>query len=130
MNQTSDQHENEARFEQFLGNMLRAGVVLAASVVSIGGFLYLLGGAAGEPDRHVFHGEPAELRSFSGVIEQALQWNSRGIIQLGLLLLIATPVARVVFSAIGFFRQRDFTYVALTVLVFLVLIFSLLRGES
>ena len=51
--------------------------------------------------------------------------GGRGIIQLGLLLLIATPVARVVFSVIGFVRQRDFVYVVLTLIVLAVLLYSL-----
>ena len=48
-----------------------------------------------------------------------------GLIQLGLLLLVATPVARVVFSVFAFARQHDLTYVVLTMMVLAVLIYSL-----
>jgi uncharacterized membrane protein len=49
-------------------------------------------------------------------------------VQLGVLLLIATPVARVAFSALAFARQRDYTYVALTLFVLAVLLCSLFVG--
>lgn len=121
--------QNEQQFENFLGNLLRAGVLLAASVVLLGGILYLVRHGNELPDDKIFHGEPAELRSPAGTVLDALHFSARGIIQLGLLLLVATPVARVGFSAIGFLRERDFTYVALTLLVLTVLLYSLFSGS-
>ena len=53
-------------------------------------------------------------------------FQCRGIIQFGLVLLIATPVARVAFSVAAFALQRDNTYVAITLIVLAVLLFSLL----
>ena len=50
------------------------------------------------------------------------------MIQFGLLLLIATPVARVVLCVIGFARQRDRLYVVVSSVVLLVLIYSLSKG--
>jgi uncharacterized membrane protein len=58
-------------------------------------------------------------------VASALRFSSRGVIQLGLLLLVATPVARVIFSVFAFARQRDFTYVVITLIVLGVLLFSL-----
>jgi uncharacterized membrane protein len=51
--------------------------------------------------------------------------HSRGLIQLGLLLLIATPVARVAFSVLAFAEQRDWLYVSITLVVLAVLVYSL-----
>jgi uncharacterized membrane protein len=124
MNQKSDW--TDERVEQVMGNLLRAGVVLAAVVVLIGGILYLVGYGRTFPDYRVFRGEPADLRSVSGILGDAIQFQSRGLIQLGLLLLVATPVARVVFSVFAFAREGDFTYVALTLIVLGVLLYSLL----
>lgn len=59
----------------------------------------------------------------------ALSFRSRGVIQLGLLLLIATPVARVVFSVFAFALQQDRTYVIVTLIVLAVLIYSLAGGH-
>jgi uncharacterized membrane protein len=56
-------------------------------------------------------------------------WDSLGIIQIGLLLLIATPVARVAFSVFAFVLQRGSTYVVVTLVVLTILIYSILRGD-
>jgi uncharacterized membrane protein len=54
--------------------------------------------------------------------------RGRSIIQFGLLLLIATPVARVLISAVAFALQRDRTYVLITLAVLGVLLLSLWGG--
>jgi len=51
-----------------------------------------------------------------------------GLIQFGLLVLIATPVARVAFCAGGFLRQRNGLYVAISSVVLMVLLYSLTKG--
>jgi uncharacterized membrane protein len=67
------------------------------------------------------------MRHPVGIVATALAPSGRGVIQLGLLL-IATPVARVVFPAVAFARQRDLTYVLLTLVVLGVLAWSLFAG--
>jgi uncharacterized membrane protein len=117
---------DDIRVEQHLGNLLRAGVLLAAVVVLAGGTVYLVHhGREPRPDLSAFHGEPAELSSPSGIIQAAFSLRGRAIIQLGLLLLIATPVARVFFSVFAFARERDYLYVLLTLIVLGVLLYSL-----
>jgi len=115
----------DQRIENVLGNLLRAGVLLSALVVSIGGAIYLIRRGHEPVDFRVFRGEPADLRSIGGIIRDALELRGQGIIQLGLLLLIATPVARVAFSIFGFAEERDGMYVAFTLIVFSVLLYSL-----
>jgi uncharacterized membrane protein len=120
----------DERVEQMMGNLLRNGVLLAAAVVVCGGIVYLV--RHGNEDirhLHAFRGEPENLRHPVGIVERALALSGRGLIQLGLLVLIATPVARVVFSAFAFSRQRDWTYVAITLLVLGVLLYSLIWGH-
>ncbi len=51
--------------------------------------------------------------------------SSRGTIQLGILLLIATPVARVLLLVLGFAWQRDRTYVLVSLVVLGLLVYSL-----
>ena len=79
--------------------------------------MYLLRYGNEPTDLRVFRGEPADLRSPTGIVIDALEGRRRGIIQLGLLLLIATPVARVAFSVYAFLRERDFLYVFVTLIV-------------
>jgi uncharacterized membrane protein len=116
----------DQRIENILGNLLRAGVLLSALVVSIGGVIYLLRHGHSPMEFRVFRGEPADLRDVRGIIRDTLALRGRGIIQLGLLLLIATPVARVAFSIFGFAEERDRMYVVFTVIVFSILLYSLI----
>src|SRR5689334_20890446 len=118
----------DQQVEQFLGNLLRAGVLLAALVVLAGGVLYLVVYGENEPDYRIFRGEPSYLRSLPGIVADALALDSQGVIQLGVVLLIATPIARVIFSLIAFALQRDWTYVFVTSIVLAVLLYSLLAG--
>ncbi len=121
---------DEERFEQFLGNLLRAGVVVAGAVVLLGAVVYLYRHGGERPHAAVFRGEPADLRHPVSIVEDALRLSGRGIIQLGLLLLAATPVARVAFSVVGFLRERDTTYVVLTLIVLGVLLYSLVFAKG
>jgi uncharacterized membrane protein len=118
----------EKQFDTMLGNVLRAGVLMSAALVAWGGVVYLSDPAALTPDYHVFRGEPANLRSVSGILSDAKALDGRGLIQFGVLVLIATPIARVVFSVIGFAMQRDWLYVGVTVVVLTLLVYSVTTG--
>ena len=115
--------------DELIGNLLRVGVTLAAAMVLLGGTVYLFRHGLAAPHYQVFVGEPADLRSVSGIVRDALALRGRGLIQLGLLLLIATPVARVAFSAAAFAMQRDRLYVVVALIVLAVLMYSLMGGH-
>jgi len=119
---------SEERLQEIIGGLLRGGVLLAAGVTLIGGILYLLHYPNTFPDYHIFRGEPADLRNLPGIIQELIALKSRGIIQTGLILLIATPVARVAFSLIAFAIKRDYLYVVVTFIVFSFLIYSIIGG--
>jgi uncharacterized membrane protein len=116
---------NDQRIEIIIGTLLRTGVILAASVVLIGGVLYLKRHGHEVPNYTTFHGEPEDLKSAEQIVRGVLGGSARAIIQLGLLLLIATPVARVLFSAIAFAIERDSMYVVITLIVLAILLYSL-----
>lgn len=111
--------------ERVMGSLLRCGVLIAGAVILAGGVCYVVRHGAATPDYHTFRGEPSQLRSVAGVVDSALGGDCRGIIQLGLLLLIATPVARVAFSVFAFALERDKTFVAVTLMVLAALTYSL-----
>jgi uncharacterized membrane protein len=121
-------HPTEHQFDAWLALVLRAGVLLSAAIVGLGGILFLKDHGFEHPDYGVFRGEPDALRSVRGILAEAVRLDARGIIQAGLLLLIATPIARVVFSVAGFVRQRDWLYVAITVTVLTLLGYGLFAG--
>jgi uncharacterized membrane protein len=115
----------DQRMELLIGILLRTGVLLSASVVFLGGIVYLVRHGHAVADYRVFRGELSPLRTVAGVLHEARQFSGRAIIQFGLLLLIATPVARVLFSVIGFARERDYLYVFFTLAVLAILSYSL-----
>jgi uncharacterized membrane protein len=121
----SRQQLAEHHFEQFLGNLLRGGVILSAGIVVVGGILYLVRHGMESPNYQLFRGEPAEFRVLPKILEMGLTLQRRrSFIQLGLIVLIATPILRVAFSGYIFARQGDRTYVVITFIVFATLIYS------
>lgn len=121
--------EGDERMDRIIGNLLRYGVLLSAVVVCAGGLLYLVReGRQPKPNLHDFHAEAEELRGPTGILRESAALHSHGLIMLGLLLLIATPVARVLFSTAAFTLQRDYLYVVFTLLVLAVLLYSLFHG--
>ena len=119
----------EARVEYLIGSLLRAGVVCAAAVALLGGVLFLTRHGLEPASYGVFHGEPQGLRTVRGVLREAATFSGRGLTQLGLLLLVATPVARVLFTLVAFARARDRRYVVVTGIVLAVLLFSLVGRQ-
>jgi uncharacterized membrane protein len=115
------------RIENMMGRLLQVGVLLASAVVLIGGLLYLSAYAGIVKDYRTFTGEPASLRHPVDLFHLLTTGDSAAIVQLGVLLLIATPIARVVFAAIGFAVERDRLYIAISLAVLAVLIFGLLH---
>jgi uncharacterized membrane protein len=108
--------------------VLRIGVTLSAAVVLLGGVLlgkHLFGAV---PDyTHFQLGDPG-LRSVMGIVQGAVNLTPKSVIQLGLLLLIATPVARVVLCIVGFARQRNVLYVVVSTIVLVILGLSFLKA--
>lgn len=116
----------DQKIEIIVANLLRVGVTSAAGIVLLGGIVFLVRHGAAPARYGLFAGEPSNLTHWKGILLAAFGLRARGIIQLGLLILIATPVARVAFSAAAFALERDWLYVAVAVFVLLVLLYSLL----
>jgi uncharacterized membrane protein len=111
--------------EEIIGILLRTGVMLAAAVILAGGIFFLVRYGSSPTHYSMFQSEPDELRHVMGILRYALALHARGIIQLGILLLIATPVARVAFTVFAFAYERDWTYVVVTLIVLGLLLYSL-----
>jgi uncharacterized membrane protein len=119
---------DDKRMEGMIGQLLRAGVLLSAAVVTAGGTLYLFGNHASRVSfRSFVPGGPA-TRTVSGMAHAAVHLNSEALMQAGLVLLILTPVARVALAVVGFALERDRLYTAVSLIVLLILAFSLLRA--
>jgi uncharacterized membrane protein len=116
---------SDRRIAQVIGTLLQVGVLLSAAVVLAGGIWLLVDSGSASP--HYEHFSPADpaLRTPGGIIASLGHASPESLIQFGLLLLIATPVARVVLSLAAFALQRDRIYVVVTIIVLAVLTYSL-----
>jgi uncharacterized membrane protein len=83
------------RLEVHLGRLLQAGVLTSAACLAVGLALWMSGAAPGA---------------------------AGAILTLGLMILMATPILRVVVSLVEYVRMRDWFFVATTVIVFGVLL--------
>lgn len=115
----------DERLEIAIGRILQTGVFLAAAVVLAGGVLYLRHAGGPRPDYSHFHGVAESLRTPSGIWRGLLRDDAESVIQFGLLLLIATPVFRVVVAGVGFLMERDRLYFWVSAVVLAVLFYSL-----
>jgi len=113
----------EERFERRMAVVLAVGVAASAILVGIGfaasfivGWTGSLIGAATPP---------TETADFAQLLPRLIDLQPLAIVQAGLIVLIATPVVRVAVTALGFWRQRDALYVALSLLVLVLLGLSL-----
>jgi uncharacterized membrane protein len=114
--------------EVAVAGMLRVGVSVAALVVAAGGLMLLRHPGAAAPSYRVFRAAGPSLQSLGGIFSGLRKLDARSLVQFGLVLLIATPLARVVFCVVGFARQRDRLYVAVSGTVLAILIYSLSKG--
>lgn len=115
----------DQRIENSVGIMLRTGVLLAAAIVLFGGILYLVHSHGPRPDYARFRPEPQQLITLSGILHGVATLNPESIIMLGLLVLVATPVARVGMCIVGFLFERDRLYTAVSTVVLAILLYSL-----
>src|ERR1700683_3214311 len=107
-------HMNDERMEIIIANLLRAGVILAAAVVLLGGIGYLIHHGDERPMYQTYQGAPANDRPIGSIAKRAAHLDALAVIQFGLLLLIATPIARVAFALVAFGLEKDRLYMIIT----------------
>jgi uncharacterized membrane protein len=136
--------QQDQRLEVAIAMLLRIGVVIAAVLVAIGGVMVLRHPESTVPSFRVFHAPGttgsgaaataadaphAAIYSIGAIFRHLRDGSGASIIALGLLVLIATPIARVVFAIIGFARERDMLYTVISFVVLAILVFSLVHGR-
>jgi uncharacterized membrane protein len=111
--------------EAVMGRLLITGVIISGTLILFGGIYYLIQHGFSIPHFKTFRGEPSNLRSVKQIINGVIHFDSLSIIQLGILLLIATPVSRVIFSVIGFLFEKDYLYVLISLIVLGIIAYSI-----
>lgn len=126
MKRLSESTENIDKGTEFIiGNLLRVGVTFAGSIMLLGAILFLIRHGSEFPNVYSFGFNSFNITDPNTVIKQLFEMKSIAIMQLGILILIATPVLRVVVSVVAFLYERDYMYVLFTLIVLAVLVFSL-----
>ena len=128
--ETGSRRWNDAELGSVVAQQLRVGVVFAAMLVAVGGLIFLARHGHEEAHYEVFKGQRSSFRSVTGIFTEAASFSGRGIVLLGILALIATPVLRVVTCLWAFIHQRDWTYVVICLIVLGFLLFSLVIGPQ
>jgi uncharacterized membrane protein len=101
--------------EQAVGLVLAVGVYGSVGLMVIGALLAAL--------------QPPPTQALNGpgaILTGLLQGRGLALVQLGIALLIATPVLRVVASVVSFARRRDWAFVLITLTVLTLLACSVL----
>jgi uncharacterized membrane protein len=119
---------SDKTIERMVSVVLRSGVLFSAFVVLAGGIYYLIRHGDEIADYRTFRGQPSIDRMVGQIIRGATDLRALSIVQAGILLLIATPIARVAVSLIGFALEHDGKYVVITAIVLAVLLYSLSSG--
>ncbi len=119
---------SDKNIDQVSGSLLRIGVTVSALLVLAGAISYLVSYGNTTPHYHIFRGEPSDLTSIGGILKDLLALHPLSIIQSGLLILIITPVTRVVFAVFAFAVQRDFLYSIVSLIVLGILLYSIIAG--
>jgi uncharacterized membrane protein len=111
--------------ERIIGQLLRYGVLLSSLVVLAGGIVYLIRHGGQSPQFGAFRGEPDKMKNPIPMWKAILNGEGRPLIQFGLLLLIATPIARIIFSIFGYLSEKDYLYMLITGIVLAVILWNL-----
>ena len=121
---TGDSGFDDEKMEWMMGLLLRVGVLLAATVVIAGGAMYLADHHGAQVSYRKFVGHPISVRHPAEMTGP----TSLAVLDVGILLLVAVPIARVGFAVVAFFVERDWLYTAVSVLILAVLVWGMLRG--
>ena len=114
---------------ELIGNTLRIGVFAACIIALLGG-IYYLATTSGHPvpDYTTFHKGAVSYTTFEGIVRGAFSLSATEWMQLGVVVLMLTPIMRVVLSLVDFSIQRDWLYMAITAIVLVVIIANSLVG--
>ncbi len=114
--------------QSLIGNLLRIGVIFAMTIVVAGLVLYLFRHGGEQAHYETFTNEGAF--GFDKFVAELSAGRAGAIIELGVMALIATPIARVIFTMIGFWLEKDRLYTVIALLVLCVIILSTLMGAA
>ncbi|RYE04532.1 MAG: DUF1634 domain-containing protein [Sphingobacteriaceae bacterium] len=118
----------DADVQLLIGNVLRWGVIVSMLIVFCGGLIYVYRHGHETASYQIFKNEPDFLKNINGIFNGVLAVKGRAIIQTGIIVLIATPIIRILLSVVSFLLEKDYLYVGITLAVLCIIITSMLSG--
>ena len=119
----------EAGFRKAIGLVLRYGVIASFALVALGSLLLFLEGQTGYypigTAEQLYDAQNGFLVDLSPLVQGVASAKPYAIIDLGLVVLLATPVTRVVISLFLFLDERRYAFVAITATVLAILLLSM-----
>lgn len=122
---TRREADSLVRMEKLIGTVLLVGVLVSTAIVAFGGVVFLVRHSSSQVHYRIFRGEPSDLRTLQGITDDLATFSGRGIIQLGLMLLVAVQVVRVILTGVLFGINRDRIFVMVSTLVLVLLLYGL-----
>jgi uncharacterized membrane protein len=119
----------ERAIEIKIALVLAFGVVLSCLVVAFGAVLFLMHHGQDQMQFHVFKGEPLYLSNLPLLFAALKDFKAIAIVQTGLIILIVTPLVRVLLTFLMFVRLKDTKFACISLLVSIILLVALL-GEN
>lgn len=113
-----------------VGNLLRLGVILSV-ITSLIGFVKLFIEGFQMPRKYKLldMGTSSE-KVWSHFWETLCKGEGMAIIQLGILMLIFTPLMRIIFALIGYLKEKDYVYVIISSIVLAIMAISFFTGYA
>ena len=126
MEQTKDITDKD--IQSLVGNLLRVGVYVSMAIVVLGGIIYLLDHSAEKIDYAAFDFNKVSLKTVEAIFSEVLTFKGAAVVQFGLLMLIFTPIARVLMAVVSFLLEKDYLYVLIGLIVLSIIMVSLSGG--
>ena len=114
--------------QSLVGNLLRVGVYISMGIVILGGIIYLFDHSNEKIDYAVFDINKVSLKTVAAIFEEVITFKGVAVVQFGLLMLIFTPIARVIMAIVSFFIEKDYLYVLIGFIVLSIIMISLSGG--
>ncbi len=122
-------HIGDRDLAMFIAKIMRWGVIAAITFTATGGIIFLLRHSGQTFDhRHYITVDHSIITIFRDTFTGIFNGNGRSFIMLGILVLFATPVIRVIFSLIGFILEKDRLYIVITSVVLAIIFISISGG--
>lgn len=112
--------EEKAQLNALVHRLLIIGLIISTSLMILGLVLDLF-----------FHRDaPTSALGLTDALQQVIDLNPSGFLTLGIVVLIATPIVRVIGSILTFLYERDWRYAFITSIVFTIVMTSIITGRG